>query len=169
VCESTLRLIQGLAIIFGGLWTLGVFTYGRIDLVRARSIEARKPFLQMRLQYYAEAALVASVIATSVDTESVNKAVARFWELYWGHLALFEDKHVESAMVDFKNVLVRAHTQVELQNSALALAHACRNSLAKMWSVELSKSELGMKTGEPNREAAHFQTEPNPKQHSSAL
>jgi len=49
----------------------------------SRRIEATRPFLEMQLELYTEAALITSRIATSAD----QGAVGRFWELYYGQLA----------------------------------------------------------------------------------
>jgi hypothetical protein len=67
-------------------------------LVETRRIEATKPFLERQLTLYAEATKIASQVATQGNSESGKKALARFWELYWGELALVENRSVEAAM-----------------------------------------------------------------------
>jgi hypothetical protein len=67
-------------------------------LVKTRRIEATKPFLERQLALYAEATKIASQVATQGNSESGKKALARFWELYWGELALVENRSVEAAM-----------------------------------------------------------------------
>jgi hypothetical protein len=67
-------------------------------LVETRRIEATKPFLERQLALYAEATKIASQVATQGNSESGKKALARFWELYWGELALVENRSVEAAM-----------------------------------------------------------------------
>ena len=101
---------------------------------QTRRIEATRPFLEKQLALYGEAARVCAQIASS---SPAPEAVARFWELYWGELALVENKDVEAAMVSFGNTLhFSPEDKSELQQRALRLALACRVSLAKSWGVE---------------------------------
>ena len=65
---------------------------------------------------------------------------ARFWQLYWGPLAVVEDQTVVNAMVQFGNSLkAESHDGANLQRKAIALAHACRDSLQKYWVVDLGE------------------------------
>jgi hypothetical protein len=75
-------------------------------------------------------------LATSKEKQETDAAIKRFWSLYWGELALVEDKRVESAMVQFGRALESDRTNTELQQASLALAHACRDSLAESWGVK---------------------------------
>lgn len=107
--------------------------------------EARMPFLERQLDLYIEAAQVASRIATTSDVEERDVAIARFRELYWGDLAVVEDAEVAAAMVEFRNRLERALASRErepfagagLERAAIAIAHACRDSIQKSWDVQL--------------------------------
>jgi hypothetical protein len=56
-----------------------------------RRVEATKPFLEHQLALYTEAIQSVEVMATSADHPAVDKATARFWQLYWGELGLVED------------------------------------------------------------------------------
>jgi hypothetical protein len=118
-----------------------------------RRIEATRPYLERQLKLYTEATRVASRIATadydsshdapddfsindvSDETVSINP-LARFWELYWGELALVEDRRVEGAMKAFGDALIANASADTLQRLSLSLAHACRESLAESWGVE---------------------------------
>lgn len=107
--------------------------------------EARKPFLERQLALYIEAAQMASRIATSTDVQERDAAIARFRELYWGDLAVVEDAKVAASMVAFRNELERALERrpheplvgTGLERAAIAIAHACRDSIQKSWDVEL--------------------------------
>lgn len=104
-------------------------------LTETRRIEATKPFLERQLMLYAEATKVAAQVATQGETESGKKALVRFWELYWGELALVENRSVEAAMVQMKNEL-RANASAEkLEQASLAVARACRYSLDRSWGI----------------------------------
>lgn len=104
-------------------------------LIETRRIEATKPFLERQLTLYAEATKVAAQVATQGDTESGKKALVRFWELYWGELALVENRSVEAAMVRMRNALRTNASTEELEQASLAVAHACRNSLDRSWGI----------------------------------
>jgi hypothetical protein len=97
----------------------------------SRRIEATKPFLEMQLRFYVEAADVAAQIAASRD----ERAIERFWELYYGDLALVEDNDVALAMVDFGNAL-KAGKQTELNTLAIELTRSMRRSVTKSWDTD---------------------------------
>ena len=56
--------------------------------------------------------------------------------MYWGELALVEDKQVEAAMVNFGKAFEVSGAGKGLQQYSLAIAHACRDSLAESWGVK---------------------------------
>lgn len=104
-------------------------------LAESRRVEATKPFLERQLKLYTEASQVASIIATSDDKAEVKKATKRFWELYWGELALVENKEVEVAMENLGKTLEAESKREEVQGRSLDLARACRFSLDKSWGI----------------------------------
>jgi hypothetical protein len=61
--------------------------------------------LERQLTLYTEASQIAATIATVEDRQVLDKSVQRFWQLYWGELALVENKEVEGAMVAIGNRL----------------------------------------------------------------
>jgi hypothetical protein len=101
----------------------------------SRSIEAKKPFLDRQLALYVEASQITAKIATSKDSNELAKSQQRFWELFWGELALVENNGVELAMVAFGEALRGSAPQQQLEQLSLALAHACRESLDKSWRI----------------------------------
>jgi hypothetical protein len=104
-------------------------------LATSRKIEATKPFLERQLKLYTEASQVAATIATTADARERSKATRRFWELYWGELALVENQEVETAMVAFGDALGRSAPQAALQQLSLRLARVCRISLDRSWGI----------------------------------
>ena len=100
-----------------------------------RKIEATRPFLERQLKLYPEAAHVAAILATSQDGAERASAYKRFWELYWGELALVENQDVEAAMVAFGGALKSQAALPELESLSLQLARACRRSLDKSWGI----------------------------------
>ena len=126
--------------IFGAVVTFawGVFQYVENDKKQAetRRIEATKPFLDRQLKLYTEATQSAATLATTEDPSERAAAIKRFWSLYWGELALVEDKRVEAAMVMLGKGLEEKASQQELKQLSLKLAHAARESLADSWGVK---------------------------------
>jgi hypothetical protein len=105
-----------------------------------RRIEATKPFLDRQLELYTEASQVTAKIATSEDLGEVATAKKRFWELYWGELALVEDNDVATAMVNFSKAMAPPDNKtvdpVALRQASLSLAGTIRDSLAKSWNTD---------------------------------
>jgi len=63
----------------------------------------------------------------------------RFYELYWGELALVERGAVEKAMIAFGNGLDAKKGQREMGQLAYTLALACRDELAASWGTDAWK------------------------------
>ncbi len=116
----------------------GVFQFNANSRRQAetRRIEATKPFLDRQLELYTDATQAAATLATTLDPAQRETAANRFWELYWGELALVEDKRVEAAMVRLGKAIGRNAPQEELKPLSLGLAHAARESLADSWGVK---------------------------------
>ena len=136
VAESYSRILVALIAVLGFLW--GVFQYldTRDKQAETRRIEATRPYLERQLTLYTEATQLASKIATANYEGSDEDPVGRFWELYWGELALVEDERVEGAMKAFGDALDEGASAYALQKLSLSLAHACRDSLAESWGVQ---------------------------------
>ncbi|HWC03618.1 MAG TPA: hypothetical protein VHF87_12740 [Methylomirabilota bacterium] len=101
-----------------------------------RRVEAAKPFLDKQLLLFTEATQVASHIANAPNRQSAAKQMERFWQLYWGELALVERGRVSAAMVAFGNGLKDPRSGEALKGLALDLAHACRDELAISWGTD---------------------------------
>src|SRR5260370_12841440 len=114
------------------------------ELARAKDAkeqEFRKPFWEKQLQLYFDATEAASTMATSKDARRRDLAGDRFWELYWGSLAVVEDAgletatdaKVEAAMVHFGSCFngMDECDQGEKEQRSLALAHTVRDTIGK--------------------------------------
>ena len=145
--EQTFKILGLLGAIGSFAW--GVFVWrdkseqelraAKLEHDRAaetRRVEATKPFLERQLSLYKEATQVAAVMATSDDREELKKATARFWRLYWGELALVEDRHVELAMKAIGDALNSHEDKKQMEQLSLKLAHACRASLDRSWGIK---------------------------------
>lgn len=136
----------------------------RFDAERVREtrqVEATKPFLERQLTLYNSATKTAAIIAKSNDQSELHTAVECFWRLYWGELALVENREVEAAMVELGKLVPTFETAMvevqktglkseesqqlrkenemireKLQQLSLRLAHACRHSLDKSWGIK---------------------------------
>lgn len=133
--EAWTRLLTLLGAVIAFAWGVYQFSASQSSQAETRRIEATKPFLDRQLVLYTAATQATSTIATSETAGEVAAAKLRFWSLYWGELALVEDKRVEAAMVKFGNALNGTAERGELQRLSLALARACRESLAEAWGV----------------------------------
>lgn len=138
--ETSVKVLSILGAVATFGWGVFQFTATQQQQSETRRIEATKPFLERQLALYTEVTQLASTIATTSDTKKKDKALDRFWSLYWGELALVEDAFVEGAMVKLGDALRNKASDDELKQLALDLAHACRNSLARSWGVEAWQS-----------------------------
>jgi hypothetical protein len=102
--------------------------------------EFRKPYWERQISFYFQATSSAAILATSHDQKTLKEAEAKFWELYWGPLALVEDRRVEAAMVRYGDCLEdKKCNGNSLQQLSLNLAHTCRQSLGASWNLKLEE------------------------------
>lgn len=134
--ETWIKILTMVGAVIAFFW--GVFQYleGQREQTETRRIEATRPFLERQLKLYTVATQVAAALATSTDERDISNAKIRFWALYWGELALVEDKRVEAAMVQFGRALEEKGAGKDLDSFSLDIAHACRDSLADSWGVK---------------------------------
>ena len=149
--EKLIKVVGAIVALGSFLWA--IWTYGdtrRSEIeqqeqadkrtAETRRVEATKPFLERQLKLYTEATQAAAKIATSHDESTIDESVKRFWQLYWGELALVENKAVEGAMKRFGDGLRAERPRHEMEQLSLALAHACRDSLAVSWGAKAWES-----------------------------
>lgn len=128
--------------------------------VYTRDLEAKRPILELQFELYEEAVRVASRISTveckigdddCIDTYA--KDCRHFFDLYWGQLAVVEDKQVEWAMIEFRKTFKQEHQHLcapdhieeiatkpkpeALPRASLDLAWCVNASLQRSWNVEL--------------------------------
>ena len=135
-----------LTTVAGGIWIVLTYLRSQRDLAATRLFESRRPFLELQLRLYTEAAQVAGKLATAiVGSDDWNKAVFRFWELYWSELAVVEDERVAEAMVKAGEQLGKvadgAPRQV-LEVPALELAHALGAGITREWGAHVGARAL---------------------------
>src|SRR5213080_447818 len=88
-------------------WILSLITAAvGIYQFQTQQAEANKrPFLEQQLATVTEATDLAARLATETDPAEWEKDRAAFWRLYWGRLAIVEDRAVEACMVQFGRVV----------------------------------------------------------------
>ena len=127
--------IIGAIIAFGWpCWTY--FDSNRREQEKAaavRKVAGMQPFLERQLKLFEEATQTASCIAVDPASTNTAKYTQRFWQLYWGELALVEHGPVSKAMDIFGKALDEGADPEELHFLSLDIAHACRNELAISW------------------------------------
>jgi hypothetical protein len=134
----------------GGLWALWLYIDHRRETRNAgekerartaetRLLESRKPFLELQLRLYFDAARVAGVLITETfNSPDWEEAVKRFWSLYWAELSVVESKAVETAMFRLGEA-IKIYTKEggkdksDLQSAAYDLAHNIRWAIADAW------------------------------------
>jgi hypothetical protein len=184
--DDVLKLLTAV----GGVGTFawGVFQWDRNQKAQAeqkkqdavkgreqRRLEAQKPFLDLQLALYSDVMEITSIIPTkmmSLDWATDKGAeldswIGRFWSLYYGKLAMVENREVEAAMVNYGRILLDmipdspsaeavgagdaekpiltdgqaaelARTQIgKVQQASLKLARAMRESLDESWNINV--------------------------------
>ena len=134
--ESTLKILTVIGTVIAFCWGAYQFLLTQRGQAETRRVEATRPFLDRQLTLYTDATKAAATIATSKLPEEIAAARNKFFLLFWGELVMVEDRHVESAMVEFRNALNAGKEGAELEQLSLRLARACRNSLAQSWGVK---------------------------------
>ncbi len=105
--------------------------------------EAQKPFLRRQMELCFEASAVASTLATSNDQKVWTETKSRFYQLYWGELAIVEDIKVETQMVKFERLMQEQNPSnlpaKQLAARALQISHACRALISASWEIPLEE------------------------------
>lgn len=125
-----------IAVVVGVCVSVANYRAAKEKEAESRKYEATKPFLELRQKMCLDALENASILASGKlhNEEEVKNARKRFYELYWGVIALVEDTAVEKKMVAFVNA--EQSTGVPLEIPTLNLAHAIRQSLIHSWKVD---------------------------------
>ena len=132
--DAIYKTILMAAIVLGGGWTLIQYLLHRAEERETAAIEARKPFLERRLQVYDDLVLAASTIVSG-DPDEVEKAKKRFAVLSSGRLIVFEDAEVAGATQGFSQCVEDSKQCQSIRRSAQLLALACRKSLGEAWGL----------------------------------
>ncbi len=112
---------------------------------KARLMQAKDPFVKMQTELSVAASTAAAALASSQDEGSWLKAREDFWRLYWGPLALVEDRDLERAMVEFGSHVPPNITFEERPTNlgflSLNIAKAARSEMASAWNPDFEPNK----------------------------
>lgn len=148
--DSFCKIVGVVGLLLGGFWTVGTYfdnkatadklaDHNRQDAARTASREARKPFLDKKLELYTQAARVIATIGTG-DSKTRQEAVKEFWILHWGELAIVEDPAVQTSM-EAVAICLRQRPQCtgkQIRSLGAALTHNSKESISRDWDVLLA-------------------------------
>ena len=132
------QILQAIAIVFAGAWA--AWTYHQ--QVRR---EYEKPYYEKQLGLYLDAARVVANLATLPEGTERQKAVQRFWELYWGELAFVESNSVEGMMRNYCDQIFDVSHCDHLQSpnprlgDALNFSHLASQEIRQHWRPTVSE------------------------------
>jgi len=139
--DALCKIVATIALLVGGAWTVYTYFNARAAEAATTAIEARKPFLDRRLQTYLDVIQTVSLMATkSTGTDERRTATERFWALYHGPMVLVQNEKVQAEMETIAKC-VRSHEcdkESKLWTLMPPFITACRDSIAKGWGVDLS-------------------------------
>jgi len=119
--------VGAVILFFIGLWQFTVTS--RNDFA--------KPVLQKQLELCVEASNAAAILAEP-NADLKGQTASEYKALYYGKLAVVEDRCVYQTMVNFKQaVFDGVESDVSFQRAALRIAFACRRLLSKGWNASL--------------------------------
>jgi hypothetical protein len=145
--DAIIKAVGVIALIAGGAWTLTQYFLHRAEERQTAAVEARKPFLERRLQVYSDIVQMAATIANGDDLKEVEKAKGQFAILSLGPLTMFGESEVRAATAAFAGCL-RESTKCDkgvIASRAASVAVACRRSLGEGWGLDWPAPPTGLK------------------------
>jgi hypothetical protein len=133
--DALAKLATALAIVVGGGWTLIQYSITRTDQLRTQQIEASKPFLEKRLEFYIELTSATATIATSKNQAEVARAKEQFWILYSGPLLVLEEPGLQIRVQAYADCLEDTSKcqGASLTQLSQSLAVFAGNSVGNQW------------------------------------
>jgi hypothetical protein len=138
ILEISKALVPVLASAITACWIAFQYFSSQAAETEARLREAQKPFNDVQLKTYQEAASVTGVLATASEEDpAFTEAKKRFYALYWSGLSLVEDRQVEVAMINLERTLrnnkAASASHREVRDRVYCLAHAMKMSVETTW------------------------------------
>jgi len=126
---SLASTVQVVSVVIGVVISIWSFNAAREKEAEARSLEADRPYVELRRKTYLEAVKTAAIIANPEgrSPEDLSKAKRRFRELYVAELTMVEDPGVATDMINLaKAVDPEVANLSPAQSAALHLAIALK-------------------------------------------
>ncbi|MFK8332377.1 hypothetical protein M2D63_020450 [Pseudomonas sp. BJa5] len=136
-------LIQVISVVVGVVMSVISFNSARESEATARKLEAAKPFYVLRQNLYHEVVKVVGILVNPQfhTTDEINKAKARFRELYIAELSMVEAPEVEAKMKALAaKIDPTLLAMTEEQIAAYQLAHALRDTFTHDWKADQQDS-----------------------------
>jgi hypothetical protein len=137
--ELVATTVQVISVVVGVVISVLSFNDTRSKEALARTIEAQKPFLELRQKLYLEALKQAAILATPNDHSAaeLKAARSRFRELYVAELSMVEAPEVEGKMKALAGTIDPELTNfTDAQTAAYHLSHALRDSFVEDWNIK---------------------------------
>ncbi len=108
----------------------------------------REPFNKAQMEYCLRACDAVGHMISENNPRKWQVARVEFWALYWGPLAVVEDRNVEAAMAQMRELVPAPELPIpqtvpindqEFRRRSLQLSHTVRNLILRSWDVQ----ELG--------------------------
>lgn len=150
---TTIEWTQLILTAVGGVIVFGVGLY---QYVTTSSQTARQPFLKKQTDLCIKASEQAGRLATANNQAQWQKAWDEFWMLYWGPLAMVEDKSGQEAniyrrvipsMIAFGDTIkpigrtpqtLPVAKSIGLKGLSIDLSKACQSLIVSWWDVGIS-------------------------------
>lgn len=140
--------IKFLSLLVTAVVGIGGLVFSVWNLSTSRALEARRPFLEHQMELCFETSRLAARLAVAQPEARDEADLQRYYALFWGELAMVEDRAVEAAMVRFERSLSGGAAPAVAQQQALRIAYACRDLVLDGWGVDLAPLE-GMRSPQP--------------------
>ncbi|MEM8878198.1 MAG: hypothetical protein AAGD23_10055 [Pseudomonadota bacterium] len=151
--QARLFVIVLLAAVLFTLWSV-------FNSLWSGSRYASELYYQAKLSACLDTSRTVAAMAAATTPQELNQHIPRFEQLYFGELILFEDQSLEFSMIAFRDAIgqlarmddpdktwSQATAEVNLQNLAVRVSHACHDNIQPtFWSQIWASSWNRQKT-----------------------
>jgi hypothetical protein len=132
--DTICKIATAFALVVGGSFTAYSYVTNRTAQTKSAVIEAKKPYLERRLEFYLDTTTTVATIATG-NADQVSKAKEHFSQLFWGPLGVVATPDVSYQMTVINECLEagRNCTNAKLKALVQELGRLCGNSMAAEW------------------------------------
>jgi hypothetical protein len=153
--ELLTKVVTSAGLFVGALWAIVTYSHNKKQ-------EFQKAFNDREVDTFAIAAMTVGDLVGSCNSKEWDKARARFWELYWGRLVLFEDARIVEMMVALGQQLDKASFENrrmldgQVYQVSLALRDFLKEKNARDWQITFAYVNESTKQGTAvKREVKH--------------